>query len=109
MKRNCSILASLAAASFFAILLVETGAFAQKASVPKPENAPRLSQSEVRKLLALIERNSNGWIRIIAEIWTPRIWRNRECGLASFQPPASNHLMMSTNPGGNAAVLPLIF
>jgi EF hand domain-containing protein len=62
MKRNCSILASLAAASFFAILLVETGAFAQKASVPKPENAPRLSQSEVRKLLALIDTDKNGKI-----------------------------------------------
>lgn len=63
MKGRRNALASLAAAGFFAIIaIVETAAFAQKSSVPKTQNGPRLNADEVQQLLVLMDTNKDGKI-----------------------------------------------
>ncbi|HMD50096.1 MAG TPA: hypothetical protein VKG79_13400 [Bryobacteraceae bacterium] len=63
MKRKPKAFARLAGASLCAlIIIVETGAFAQKASVPKPIPSARLNQEQVRQLLVLMDIDKNGKI-----------------------------------------------
>lgn len=63
MKRKSSILASLAAGVFFAtVAIVDTAAFAQKSSIPKTQNAPRLSEDQVKQLMVLMDTNKDGKI-----------------------------------------------
>jgi EF hand len=63
MKRKRRAFSRLARAILCAlIVIVETGAFAQKASVPKPIPGARLSDEQVRQLLILMDTNQNGKI-----------------------------------------------
>lgn len=70
MTRKPSILAAGVFASF---MMVGTVVFAQKASVPKAQNAPRLTQDDVQQLLLLIDKNKDGkitkdeWMKFMSE------------------------------------------
>lgn len=59
MKDRRRALASLVGASLCA-LMVETSAFAQKASVPKPPAGARLNEEQVRQLMVLMDTNKDG-------------------------------------------------
>jgi hypothetical protein len=63
MTQKRRVFARLAGAILCAlIVIVETGAFAQKASVPKPIPGARLSDEQVRQLLLLMDTNKDGKI-----------------------------------------------
>jgi Ca2+-binding EF-hand superfamily protein len=74
MKKRPSVFSSLALAGFFGLVaLIEISAFGQKASVPKPQTASRLSPEQVKQLISLMDRDRNGkiskqeWMRFMEQ------------------------------------------